>query len=428
MFKKWWLKIRHSPLGKKIRCLVPNWVINSFFHLPVAFFAAFVYRYPARRLKIIGVTGTDGKTTTATLIYQILLLAEKKVALISTVSAKIGKKEIPTGFHVTSPHPWKLQALLKKIANQGYEYVVLEVTSHGLDQHRILGINFLVGVITNVTHEHLDYHETYQNYLRAKVRLFENVKIAVLNRDDSSYRFLVAKTRKNKQAKVVTYGIKKKADFTPRTFQFKTSLPGEYNQYNCLAAIATTVSLNISLKRIRQVVAGFKGVKGRMEAIKEGQDFQVIVDFAHTLNGLENALKTLKEKKPHRLIAVFGCAGLRDAQKRPKMGKIATRLANISVLTAEDPRTEDVNKIIDQIAQGCQEAGGVEKKTFFRLPDRSQAIRFAIQKLAKKGDIVVICGKGHEQSMCFGVTEYPWSDQKEARKALRSLKKDAKKD
>lgn len=427
MFEKWWLKIRHSPLGKKIRCLIPNWVVNSFFHWPIAFLAAFVYCYPARRLKIIGVTGTDGKTTTATLIYQILLQAEKKVALISTVSAKIGKKEIPTGFHVTSPHPRKLQALLKKIANQGYEYVVLEVTSHGLEQHRVLGINFLVGVITNATHEHLDYHGTYQSYLRAKAKLFENVKIAVLNRDDNSYQHLAAKTQKNKQIKVATYGIRNKADFTLRTFQFKTSLPGEYNQYNCLAAIAATASLGISLKKIRQAVAGFKGIKGRMEKIEEGQDFQVIVDFAHTPNGLENALKTLKEKKPHRLIVVFGCAGLRDARKRPKMGKIATRLANISVLTAEDPRTEDVNKIIDQIAQGCQKAGGVEKRTFFRLPDRSQAIRFAIQKLAKKGDIVVVCGKGHEQSMCFGATEKPWSDQEEARKALRSLKKDAKK-
>ena len=406
MFKNWWSKIRH---------LIPNWMVNSFFHLPVAFLAAFTYRYPGRHLKIIGVTGTDGKTTTATLIYQILLQAEKKVALISTVSA---------GLHVTSPHPWKLQAFLKKIADQDYEYLVLEVTSHGLDQHRVFGINFLMGVITNVTHEHLDYHGTYQNYLQAKARLFENVKIAVLNRDDRSYQTLLTKTKKNKQTQLVTYGIKNTADFNPKKFQFKTSLPGEYNQYNCLAAIAATSSLEIPAEKIRRTITAFKGVKGRMEKIDEGQDFQVIVDFAHTSNGLKNALKTLRESKHHRLIAVFGCAGLRDARKRPIMGKIASRLADVSVLTAEDPRTEDVDKIINQIARGCQKAGGVEGKNFFRIPDRSEAIKFAIQKLAKKSDIVVICGKGHEQSMCFGTTEYPWSDHKEARKALKEkLKK-----
>lgn len=415
MFKNWWLKIRH---------LIPNWMVNSYFHLPVAFLAAFTYRYSGRHLKIIGVTGTDGKTTTATLIYQILLQAEKKVALISTVSAKIGKKEIPTGFHVTSPHPWKLQALLKKIADQDYEYLVLEVTSHGLDQYRVFGINFLVGVITNVTHEHLDYHGTYQNYLRAKARLFGSVKIAVLNRDDRFYQTLLTKAKRNKQTQLVTYGIKNTADFNPKKFQFKTSLPGEYNQYNCLAAIAATSSLGIPAEKIRKTMAAFKEVKGRMEKIDEGQDFQVIVDFAHTSNGLKNLLETLRKFKPHRLIAVFGCAGLRDARKRPIMGRIATLLANISILTAEDSRTEDVNKIIDQIAQGCQKAGGVEDKNFFRIPDRSEAIKFAIQKLAKKGDIVVICGKGHEQSMCFGTTEHPWSDQKEARKALKEkLKK-----
>lgn len=417
-------KIMLRSLWSKIRRLIPNQTVNLFFHLPMAVLAVVCHRFPARNLKVIGVTGTDGKTTTATLIYEILKTAGKKVALISTVAAKIGKKEISTGFHVTSPAPWSLQKLLRKIADQKYEYLVLEVTSHGLDQYRVFGINFWLGVITNVSHEHLDYHQTYQNYLQAKAKLFEQVKIAVLNQDER-HVFHYLQSIPPKDSMIVTYGIKNAADFTPKTFLFKTSLPGEYNQYNCLAAIAATSALGILPEKIRQAVAKFQGVKGRMDPIKEGQNFQVIIDFAHTPNALENVLKALKELKPNRLITVFGCAGLRDVQKRPKMGEIAARLADISVLTAEDPRTEDVNEIIDQIAQGCQKVGGVEGKSFFRVPDRSEAIKFAIQKLAQKGDIIVICGKGHEQSMCFGTTEYPWSDHQEARKAIKNLKKNA---
>jgi UDP-N-acetylmuramoyl-L-alanyl-D-glutamate--2,6-diaminopimelate ligase len=238
--------------------------------------------------------------------------------------------------------------------------------------------------------------------------------------------------------KCITYGIKNKADFTPKTFPFKTLLPGEYNQYNCLAAIAAASALGIPSEKIRKAVASFKGVIGRMEEINEGQDFKVIVDFAHTPNALENVLKTILKfkSKNSKLIVVFGCAGLRDIAKRPMMGEISARLADITVLTAEDPRTEDVNEIINQIVQGCLKGGAKERdlsnwpnwsnlkeKIFLRIPDRRQAIRFAIQKLAKKDDIVVICGKGHERSMCYGKTEYPWSDQEEARRALKELLK-----
>lgn len=420
---KLWIQWRYSLLGEKVRSLVPHWLVNNFFHLPVAVLAVLFFGYPAKRLKVIGVTGTDGKTTTATLIHKILVDVGKKAALISTVSAKIGREEISTGLHVTSPHPWKLQQLLRRIVKQGLEYVVLEATSHGLVQNRLFGCNFMVGVVTNVTHEHLDYHGTYEKYLAAKAKLFRRVKVAVFNRDDRSYRKLMTKI--SKQAKVITYSIKQKADFTPKTFKFKTSLPGEYNQYNCLAAIAATSSLGLAEKKIRKAVAGFKGIKGRMEEIDEGQDFRTIVDFAHTPYALESALKALKKqltpKSKHRapsLIAVFGCAGLRDKQKWPMMGRIAAQYADQIVLTAEDPRTEDVNQIIEEIAQGYFRGGG-KKANLFRVPDRREAIKFAIQKLAKKGDIVVVFGKGHEESMCFGRTEYPWSDQKEIRQALK---------
>ncbi len=386
-------------------------------HFIEAIIAVLIYRYPARKLKIIGVTGTDGKTTTVHLIYSILKSAGKKAAFISTISAKIGDKEIDTGFHVTTPNPWLLQRLLRQIVDEEVEYLVLEATSHGLDQHRLFGCNFQVGVITNITHEHLDYHQTFKKYLEAKAELFKRVKIAILNRDEEHFNYL---KRAAGRAKIVSYGIDREADYTFKKFKFKTKLPGKYNLYNCLAAIAAAKSLGIKDEIIRKAVAGFLGLSGRLEKIDKGQDFSVFVDFAHTPNGLENVLETLKEKKGKgRLIVVFGCAGERDKTKRPIMGEIASRLADLVVLTAEDPRTENVDKIIDQIAAGCQKAGRIEGEKYFRVPDRREAIKFAVQKLAKKDDIIVICGKGHEKSMCFGKTEIPWSDQKEVRLALK---------
>jgi UDP-N-acetylmuramoyl-L-alanyl-D-glutamate--2,6-diaminopimelate ligase len=441
MLRGCWSKIRHGRLGERLRSLIPHWVVNNFVHLPVAAFSVAFYRYPARKLKVVGVTGTDGKTTTATLIHKILVDAGKKAALISTVSAKIGNEEIETGLHVTSPDPWQLQKLLRHIVGKGFEYLVLEATSHGLAQNRLFGCNFIIGVVTNITHEHLDYHGTYQNYLEAKAKLFKNVRIAVLNRDDESYGKLRVKIQRYKDIKIVSYGIKKRADFNPKNFPFRTKLPGEYNRYNCLATIAATSALGISESKIRESIADFKGVKGRMEEINLGQDFKAIVDFAHTPNALENVLQTLKSQlspRPYplnpKLIVVFGCAGLRDVGKRPMMGEIAARLADLIVLTAEDPRTEDVNKIIGQIAVGCRRKRAKERNLnniyhlskgayFFRVPDRGEAINFAISKLAHKGDIVVVCGKGHEQSMCYGTVERPWSDQKQIKAALaRRLK------
>lgn len=399
---------------KRIKKLIPQKAANYLIHLPTALFYALVYGFPSAKLRIIGVTGTDGKTTTVNLIYHILQEAGLGVGMVSTVSAKIGREEIDTGLHVTAPEPPLLQKLFRQMVDQKMKFVVLEVTSHGLDQFRVLGIKFEIGVITNVTRDHFDYHKTHEEYLKAKSKLFRNVKTAVLNRDDKSFEYLAARQPDSKT--IVTYGIKNKADFTPETFRFKTSLPGEYNQYNCLAAIAACSALGIADETIRKAIKTFKGVTGRMEEIKMGQNFKVIVDFAHTPNGLEQAFRTLKTKKG-RLIVVFGAAGLRDKGKRPIMGEVAAKYADLSVLTAEDPRTENVNEIIRQISEGCEGMGGVEGKTFFKVPDRQKAIDFAVN-LAKKDDVVVICGKGHEKSMCYGTKEYPWSDQEAVRKAL----------
>lgn len=394
--------------------------LKNLYHFFQALFALFYFRYPAKDLKVIGVTGTDGKTTTVHLISYILKRAKKRSAFISSIGAQIGDREIETGFHVTTPSSFSLQKLLKKIKDSNFDYVVLEATSHGLDQHRLLGCHFLMGVVTNVTHEHLDYHQTFQKYLAAKAKLLQKVKIAVLNRDDESFEYLETKIRRDKEIKIITYGIKNKADFTPKTFLFKTSLPGKHNQANCLAAIAVAKALGLEDELIREAIRDFPGVPGRMEKIDEGQNFKVYVDFAHTPNALLQTLETLKKQlaESSQLIAVFGSAGLRDRNKRPMMGEIASQKADLAILTAEDPRTEEVNKIIEEIAKGCQKAGGVEGKTYFKVPDRKEAIRLATEK-AKKGDIIVICGKGHEKSMCFGKKEFPWSDQEEVRKALK---------
>ncbi|HUW21992.1 MAG TPA: UDP-N-acetylmuramoyl-L-alanyl-D-glutamate--2,6-diaminopimelate ligase [Candidatus Bathyarchaeia archaeon] len=432
MFSGILTKIRYSKLGENLRLLFPDWLVNLFWHGPKAIAANLYFRFPSRKLYIIGVTGTDGKTTTSTLIYKILLHAGKKAALISTVCAKIGQEKIPIGLHVTSPQPFFLQRLLRNIADQKIKYLVLECTSHGLAQNRFLGIRFEMAVITNVTSEHLDYHGTYSKYLEVKGKLFKKTKVVVLNRDDRSFSYL--NTARSRNSRLVTYAVKKKAEFTPNTYRFKTPLIGEYNRYNCLAAIAVAKTLEIDDKTIRKSLAAFTGVTGRMEIIDLGQDFQVFVDFAHTPNGLQQALTALKEKSnERRIIAVFGCAGLRDFYKRPLMGEIAARIADVVILTAEDPRTEDVEKIIDQIAQGClkghltyQSPTGINesqisklKGVYFRISDRREAIRFAINKLACKNDIVAFFGKGHEASLCYGRIEKPWSEHEEIKTALR---------
>ena len=390
--------------------------------------------YPARRLKVIGVTGTDGKTTTCHLIYDLLKNSGKKVALLSTVAAYIGDEVIDTGFHTTTPDAKLLQPLIKKVADSGMEYLVLETTSHGLDQHRVLGANFMMGVLTNVTHEHLDYHKTFEAYRKAKAKLFKNLKYAVLNKDDASFEYF--KSVLSQRTKLTTYSLGDKSTLTAKnikitpsgmefvaaeagkSYKIKTSLLGKYNVSNILAAAGAARVIDLKWGDITAALAHFKGVVGRMEVIESKKPFTTIVDFAHTPNSLENLLKTLTEIKPKdsKLIAVFGCAGKRDALKRPVMGEISARLADVSVFTAEDPRDEDVNKIIDAMVEGSRKAK--QRHEVLTEPDRRKAIKLALSK-AKKGDVVVICGKGHEKSMNFKGKELPWSDQKVARELLK---------
>lgn len=394
-----------------ISSLIPQHLKN-YWHLVVAVMAVIYYRNPGRNLKIIGVTGTDGKTTTSTLIYHLLKQAGFQVALISTVAAYIDKEEIDTGFHVTSPDPWSLQKLLHRINQQDIEYVVLEATSHGLDQQRFFGITFNLGVLTNISHEHLDYHKTLTNYARAKAKLFAKAKIAVLNKKEASYKLIKPFLPEN--IVVAPYGDK--ASRSPINHIIKTKFPQAYNQLNAAAAVGVVAYLGAKEKDIIEGIKTFPGIKGRMEVIKNNLGIRAIVDFAHTPNALEQVLKALRQTAKGKLIVVYGSAGLRDRAKRKLMGRIGSELADEVILTAEDPRTESVWAIIDEMmSQITTNLGHIHK-----IPDRQQAIDLAVS-LAQKGDTVAVLGKGHEQSMCYGKIEYPWSDQEAIHKSFAKL-------
>lgn len=377
--------------------------------------AEFKNNFPARKLTILTVTGTDGKTTSSTMLYEVLKAAGIKVALLSTVAAYLGDEKIDTGFHVTSPQPGDLQEFMRKMVDQGYTHLVLEVTSHGAYQHRTWGVTPTVAGVTNIAHEHLDYHLTYDNYVHAKSLILRKAPIVVLNADDQSYYKLVDRIPVDRT--MITYSAsatlpKNVSKAISKKFQ------ESFNQQNARLVYAMARAAHVEDKDFIRGIQEFSGISGRMEKISIKRPFKVVVDFAHTPQGLEAALNALQSQlgKKGRLIAVFGCAGLRDFKKRPMMGKIATELADISIFTAEDPRTEDVWSIIRQMKEQLTTGHG----KIISIADRQEAINFAINSIAKKDDIVGIFGKGHETSMCFGTTEYPWSDQEAVKIASAS--------
>jgi UDP-N-acetylmuramoyl-L-alanyl-D-glutamate--2,6-diaminopimelate ligase len=410
--------------------------------------AAAYYGHPARKLLVIGITGTDGKTTTANLIFNILKTAGYKTGMISTVNAVIGNQVFDTGFHVTTPDPLDVQRYLAQMVNSGITHVVLEATSHGLAQHRVDACEFDLGVVTNITHEHLDYHGSYTAYRAAKGRLFEMLsntapkelpapRAGILNRDDRSYEYLSGLI----QVDAVTYGLHSEADLraeevshSPQGLRFtavgqgfyfpvESRLVGLYNVSNCLAALAaTTLVLEIDHETALEGIRRMEAIPGRMELIDLGQDFTAIIDFAHTPYALKAALESSRRLLEDRggqgrVISIFGSAGLRDRAKRRMMAETSAELADITILTAEDPRTEPLDVILEEMAQGAVSKGGVEGETFWRIADRGEAIRYAVS-IANPGDIVISCGKGHEQSMCFGTVEYLWDDRTALRAAL----------
>lgn len=390
---------------------------KNIYHLIMAILATIFYGFASKKFTVIGVTGTDGKTTTTHLIYHILNTAGKKVSMISSLGARINGEKYDTGFHVTTPSSWKLQRFIKKATEAPAEkkFLVLEVTSHALDQYRVWGIEFTIGVLTNVTHEHLDYHKTWERYVGAKTKLLKYAKIAVANKDDESFRLINSKFE-FRNSKLITYGIKS-GDITPRNFPFKTKIVGEFNKYNILAGIAACKSLGIDNEDIKKAVLTFGLPVGRLEVVHDDK-FMVMIDFAHTPNSFEKVLPTVKSMTHKRLIHVFGCAGKRDGTKRPLMGEICAKYADVIVLTAEDPRREDINEINRQIMEGVQR--GKNNPETYSIADRKEAIAFAIS-LARPGDTVLLTGKSHEQSMNYTGREEPWSEYEAVENALKKL-------
>src|SRR3989344_6989160 len=321
--------------------------IKNFLHGWQATLASSLYGRPGEKIFTIGVTGTDGKTTTASLIFHILKTSGKKAAMITSVGAQIGDEGFDTGFHTTTPSSFTLQKYAKKAIDAGCEFLVIEVTSHALDQNRAHGIDFKIGVITNVSHEHLDYHGSYENYLKTKSKLLRRAQIPVLNEDDESFRTLKSILSGRN---ILTYAQNDKSGFMlPKLTRFNIS--------NFLAAIAVAKVIGIDKKAIGKAIATFKMPEGRQEVVYD-KLFRVIIDFAHTPNAFGNVLPEVKKTTRGRLIHVFGCAGERDASKRPLMGEIAAKNDDIIILTVEDLRSEKVEDINAQIKIGIKDFKG----------------------------------------------------------------------
>jgi len=391
--------------------------IKSLYHLLMAIAANVYYGFPARKLTVIGVTGTDGKTTTTTLIYEILKKAKVNVSMVTSVHAVIAGKSYDTGFHVTTPDVWHVQKYLKEALDHGDTHFVLEMTSHGLAQYRVFGVPVAIAVLTNITHEHLDWHKTFDEYVKTKFMLLKQAKKVVINRDeDDIYNralpLLLDKT-------MITYGLYRSAKVMPDTVT--CTLPTiEFNKYNALAAIAVGQELGIDEKVINDAIEQFPGIKGRMEVVIDSP-FTVIVDFAHTPNAIAKALSAAQLMTKKHIIHVFGSAGHRDHSKRPLMGAASEKYATQTILTEEDYRTENIDHINNEIQSGMSDTANVT-----RINDRKEAITAALKE-ANKGDVVIITGKGHEQSLCRGTTEYPWDDKTAVLSLMKELKLNKKK-
>ncbi len=344
---------------------------------------------------------------------------------------------------MTTPDALQLQGYLAQMVESGLTHCVLEATSHGLAQRRVAACDFDVALVTNITHEHLDYHGSYEAYLQAKGSLFSGlgvsapkdhslVRTGILNRDDGSYDYL----RRITPVRQISYSLSGDADvigerlrFGPEglslevrsskgTTRLQSQLVGAHNAYNLLAAFSAAVeALDVSPAAAARGISEVRKVPGRMEVVDLGQPYRAVVDFAHTPNALRKALQAARSLTHGRILAIFGSAGLRDREKRRMMAEVSAELADITVLTAEDPRTESLEEILEDMVHGARAKGGVEGQNMWRIPDRGDAMRFAVSE-ARTGDFVLACGKGHEQSMCFGEQEFPWDDRVALRAAI----------
>lgn len=403
--------------------------------------APYFFDYPGRKVRLIGVTGTNGKTTTTHIIRDVLMRAGYKVGLIGTIHTLIGERSLPV--RNTTPDVVDLQATLAQMVASNIDYVVMEVSSHALALGRIAGCEFDVGVFTNLTRDHLDFHGTFENYTAAKARLFElltspdNVKTrktAVINIDDPAANSMLASA----QCAQITYSIHNQATLTalnpviePRGVSFTMKyqdnaiplhlkITGMFNIYNTLAAVGAMLAEEISPAIIKAALEEFQSVPGRFELVDAGQPFSVIVDYAHTPDGLENILRTAQQFAKGRIIVVFGCGGDRDRTKRPIMGKLAADYGDVVIATSDNPRTEDPVFILQEVEAGIKQ-GLTRGKTYEVIVDRRQAIAKAIEQ-AKPDDIVIIAGKGHETYQILKDRTVPFDDRQVARELIKEMK------
>jgi len=383
------------------------------------------------RMRLIGVTGTNGKTTTTYLLEGLFDAISEKAGIIGTINYRFGNRLIPASN--TTPGALGLYSLLSNMQKEKVKNCILEVSSHSLDQGRVDGLSFDIAIFTNLTSEHLDYHKDMENYFASKAILFTKIKqggYAIINKDDPYAERIIKKVRSDKKADVITYGIEQEADVSAREIKFSTKglrfklraaggsieitsrLIGRHNAYNILAAASAGITIGMDLSQIRSGIEKIVTLPGRLEKIDCGQDFLVFVDYAHTGNGLENALKTVRELKPKRILTVFGCGGDRDKSKRPEMGRISSELSDKIFITSDNPRNEEPLDIIKQIIKSI-----AHKKNYVVEVDRLKAIEEALKE-AKKGDVVLVAGKGHETYQVFKDVTLPFDDRQEVRRIL----------
>lgn len=430
-------------IRKIVKLFIPTTLfkkVEPFGHLIEAVVYNVIYGFPARKMKVIGITGTNGKTTTTYMAHRMLVEAGIKTGMMSTVAYGVDNDIRLQTYHMTNVPIPALMKRLKWMKKQGVEWLVLETTSHALAQNRVWGVPFSVAVMTNVTHEHLDYHGTFESYRDAKRKLFKVVnankkglRTGIVNTDDESARLFSSDV-----LNAVGYGMKsghvraEDVELTPagshykavtddETYDITCNIPGSFNVSNSLAVVAIGRTLGLTKQQIEQGIVALENVEGRMTRISEGQDFDVIVDFAHTPDSFEKLFKDLKPVVQGKLIALFGSAGRRDEAKRAVQGEIAGKYADEVIVTEEDDRDIDGIEIMNQIAGGAEQAGKIRDKDLFLVHDRTEAIQFAVDR-AQKGDTVIMLGKGHEKTIERANGENPWDEVGTTITAIKSRK------
>ncbi len=411
-------------------------------HLAEAMLANAMNGFPGKKLRVIGVTGTNGKTTTTLFLYKMLHSAGLKVAFMSTVASGMNGEVNMRSVHMTTSQAGLLQKQLRAFADAGVEWVVLETSSHALAQHRVWGVPYEIAVLTNITQDHLDYHGTFERYLEAKRQLFSlankrGLRYGVVNADDPHAKVFIDSIEHS-----ATYGIEQgdikaviqsmdakgsayTVDAGNESYAVRINIPGEFNVSNSLAALTVGRKLGLSKQQIEVGLAALDSVEGRMNSIDEGQNYGVIVDFASTPDGFEKFFSSIKPTVKGKLIAVFGSAGRRDTAKRAEQGSIAARYADILVITEEDDRDEPGEVIAAAIADGAVASGKVQNETVFLVPDRTKAISFALQQVTSAEDVVVFLGKGHEKTIERADGEHPWDEAAVIRAAIKEQQKNS---